>query len=59
LFANYFLHFAGPWHESLFWKQVSMFKDQESLSMFEDFAKYLEMPVTGKPKGSIKPKEST
>jgi hypothetical protein len=59
LFANYFLHFAGPWHESLFWKQVSMFKDQESLSMFEDFAKYLEMPVTGKPKGSIKPKENS
>jgi hypothetical protein len=38
---------------------VSMFKDQESLSMFEDFAKYLEMPVTGKPKGSIKPKENS
>jgi hypothetical protein len=27
--------------------------------MFEDFAKYLEMPVTGKPKGSIKPKENS
>ena len=59
LFSNYFLHFAGPWHESLFWKQVPVFKDSESLSMFEDFAEYLNMPVTGKPKGSIKPKENS
>jgi len=58
LFTNYFLHFAGPWHESQFWKQVLLFCDEESLSRFNDFADYLKVPVKGKPKGSIKPIDS-
>ena len=58
LFTNYFLHFAGPWHESQFWKQVDVFNNPETISMFIDFADYLEVPVTGKPKGSIKPNDS-
>ena len=59
LFSNYFVHFAGPWHESQFWKQVTVLKDEDSLSRFDDFAKYLKVPVTGTPKGSIKPKENS
>ena len=58
LFTNYFLHFAGPWHESQFWKQVKVFSSPETLSLFSDFADYLKVPVTGKPKGSIKPNDS-
>jgi len=55
LFTNYFLHFAGPWHESQFWKQVKIFSDTESLAMFDDFNEYMKIPVTGSPKGLIKP----
>jgi len=58
LFTNYFLHFAGPWHESQFWKQVKVFSDTDSLSMFKDFNEYMKIPVTGTPKGSIKPTAS-
>jgi hypothetical protein len=57
LFSSYFLHFAGPWHESQFWKQVLLFDDPETTERFKDFAEYMQMPVTGMPKGSIKPKE--
>lgn len=57
LFSNYFLHFAGPWHESQFWKQVMLFDDPETIERFKDFADYMKVPVTGLPKGSIKPKE--
>ena len=59
LFANYFVHFAGPWHESQLWKQVSWFQDAQTVSRFKDFSDYLQTPVTGKPKGSIKPKDNS
>ena len=57
LFTNYFLHFAGSWHEGKMWEQVKVFNTPESLAMFRDFAEYLKMPVYGKPLGAIKPKE--
>lgn len=55
MFTNYFLHFAGPWHESQFWKQVKVLSDSESLAMFDGFNEYMKIPVKGTPKGSIKP----
>ncbi|GBL20905.1 hypothetical protein EMGBS4_09650 [Acidimicrobiaceae bacterium] len=51
LFTNYFLHFAGSWHEGKMWEQVRVFDTPESLSMFSDFAEYLKVPVFGKPLG--------
>ena len=57
LFTNYFLHFAGSWHEGKMWEQVKVFDTPESLAMFRDFAEYLKTPVYGKPLGAIKPKE--
>jgi len=59
LFTNYFLHFAGSWHEGKMWEQVKVFDTPESLEMFSAFDEYMETPVYGKPLGAIKPKESS
>lgn len=50
---NIFLHFAGRWHES---KMISV-ADRISLKSKakEDFFRYMETPVTGKPIGRILP----
>ena len=58
LFTNYFLHFAGSWHEGKMWEQVKVLDTPETLAMFSAFDEYMKMPVTGKPKGSIKPKDN-
>ena len=59
LFTNYFLHFAGSWHEGKMWEQVKVFDTPESLEMFRAFGEYMKMPVYGKPLGAIKPKENS
>jgi hypothetical protein len=59
LFSNYFLHFAGSWHESKMWEQVKVFDTPESLDMFRAFGEYMKTPVYGKPLGAIKPKENS
>jgi hypothetical protein len=59
LFTNYFLHFAGSWHEGKMWEQVKVFDTPESLAMFGAFSEYMKMPVYGKPLGAIKPKEDS
>ena len=59
LFSNYFLHFAGSWHESKMWEQVKVFDTSESLEMFSAFDEYMKTPVYGKPLGAIKPKENS
>jgi hypothetical protein len=56
LFNNYFLHFAGAW-EGEMWKLDGILEGDEQKRLFEDFNKYEKMPVTGKPKGVIKPKK--
>lgn len=56
LFTNYFLHFAGSWNESQMWKTDSIFNDKEKIMHLEEFSFYLQTPVTGIPKGQIKPK---
>jgi hypothetical protein len=55
LFTNYFLHFAGSWHEGKMWEQVRVLDTPESLSMFEAFNAYMKVPVFGKPLGQVKP----
>ena len=59
LFTNYFLHFAGSWHEGKMWEQVKVFDTPESLEMFRAFDEYMKVPVYGKPLGAIKPKENS
>lgn len=52
LMSNYFLHFAGSWHESKMWTMGNIFKDH---SFFDRYYQYLDEDVTGKPLGMIKP----
>ncbi len=59
LFTNYFLHFAGSWHEGKMWEQVKVLDTPESLEMFRAFDEYMKVPVYGKPLGAIKPKDNS
>ncbi len=54
LLDNYFLHFAGSWHESNMWKSDKIL-EKESVNMIKDFASYLNQPVTGEPVGMVTP----
>lgn len=54
LYGNYFLHFAGSWHESEMWKMGEVLIGERE-TLIEDYYRYLDMPVTGEPKGMIKP----
>lgn len=55
LYANHFLHFAGSWYESEMWKIEGIFEGEKG-KLLEDYYRYLDMPVTGEPKGMVKPK---
>ena len=50
---NYFLHFAGSWHESDMWKIKKKYTLGKNL---EKFIEYKNTKLTGKPRGLIKPK---
>ena len=52
---NYFLHFAGSWHEGQMWKIKNIFKN-DKLRSNKLFIKYLNKKLTGKPKGRVLPK---
>jgi hypothetical protein len=54
LLDNYFLHFAGSWHESEMWKSDEILK-LKSISMMNDFAMYLKQKVSGEPVGMVTP----
>jgi hypothetical protein len=56
LYQNYFLHFAGSWHESRMWKIGGFFEAKDSLNNLEGYKKYLDTPVFGLPVGQIKPR---
>ena len=56
LYANHFLHFAGSWHESAMWKIGGFLTSEKQEKMLEDYQKYVNTPVTGVPRGQIKPK---
>jgi hypothetical protein len=55
LYQNYFLHFAGSWHESQMWKIGRFFEDPKKKSELKSYYEYLKAPVTGNPVGLIKP----
>ena len=57
IFTNYFLHFAGSWYEGDMWKIGGVLESNNMLNQFDEFEKYLKIPVTGQPKGQIKPKK--
>ena len=57
LTSNYFLHFAGSWHESEMWKISGLFQTKEKQNLLKEYYEYLEVPVSGKPKGMIKPEK--
>ena len=53
LTQNHFLHFAGSWNES---EMIKEYLSKNEFPFFEDrFKNYLDKPVTGKPKGMIRP----
>ena len=58
LFTNYFLHFGGSWYESEMWKIGGVFEGGVKSKMLDSYYEYLKMPVTGEPKGQIKPSYS-
>lgn len=51
---NFFLHFAGSWHESEMLLIEGIFKRSD---VMKEFNEYLNQSVTGQPKGVIKPKK--
>lgn len=54
LFTNYFLHFAGSWHESMMWKDHKIV-DDSWIEGSSDFMRYLDKELKAEPKGIIKP----
>lgn len=52
---NLFLHFAGGWHESHMISVASKFSKVNTVK--ENFRKYMQIPVTGKPIGRVLPAE--
>lgn len=55
LWSSYFLHFAGPWFESLAWEVSPIFNSKKPTSEIFKFIDYLKTPVNGLPKGKIIP----
>jgi len=55
LVSNYFLHFAGSWHESNMWKLGDVFLSEDKQKELDKYYQYISMPVTGKPQGMVKP----
>ena len=53
---NYFLHFAGAWEGSPY-KDKSIL-NSDFLEELQNFDEYLQLPVTGKPKGQLWPGEN-
>ncbi len=52
---NYFLHFAGLWHESEAWQNKSIFNNKNYESLIKNYEKYLIQKPSGKSKGVKKP----
>jgi len=54
--TNYFLHFAGSWHESNMWMTDGII-EKNFLIKLNELYEYHELPVGGKPIGMIAPKD--
>jgi len=52
---NYFLHFAGTWHEGQMWKNEKIFKVFTN-NFQKKLDKYQKLKLSGNPIGMIKPK---
>ncbi|MBX7059469.1 MAG: hypothetical protein K1X75_15510 [Leptospirales bacterium] len=57
--SNYFLHFAGSWHESDMWKIKRAFEDSSEYGELRNFHDYLQQPVTGLAQGIIRPEQTS
>lgn len=57
LIQNHFLHFAGSWHESEMWEAGPFFDEANSREDITLYADYLSKPVSGQPKGMIRPQK--
>jgi len=55
LYSNHFLHFAGSWGESQMWKIGDYFSSKKKMENLDQYSSYLTKPLTGLPKGIIKP----
>jgi hypothetical protein len=55
LLENYFLHFAGNWHESKMWKNNNFEIGQNNYEIYNKYEDYKKSPVYGNPIGVIKP----
>ena len=53
LMDNYFLHFAGSWHESNMWKIKNIFKSKKINYLNKKFKEYEKIKLKGKPRGRI------
>jgi hypothetical protein len=56
LLDNYFLHFAGSWHESKMWKNNNFEIGDNIYEIYRKYENYKKSPVYGDPIGVIKPK---
>ncbi|MEY4467313.1 MAG: hypothetical protein RIR21_1106 [Pseudomonadota bacterium] len=52
---NYFLHFAGAWHESDMWKLGGFLKSQIERTRLLEYENYRRLSVTGVPVGMVRP----
>lgn len=55
LFENYFLHFAGSWHESNMWK-INNLLSKDSIKILKNFLEYLKIKPRAHSVGKIVPK---
>ena len=53
LSTNYFLHFAGSWHESDMWTVGGVFEASGKRRQLEDFHEYEKLRLTGEPVGQV------
>jgi len=58
LWNNYFLHFAGSWHESLAWSVVPRLETLRIAKLFGEFDAYLGQKITPRNLGKILPASS-
>ena len=56
LLDNYFLHFAGSWHESNMWKFYKYNFFKEKAIQYNNFKEFQKKPMKGKPIGIVKPR---
>jgi len=55
LMDSVFLHFAGSWGEKSIWESNSIYSRVEQMALLDSYSKYLNVSVTGMPKGLIRP----